>query len=93
MNWEEFDPSVSDISRINDDQFIKYRFSDDRYSVIRLSQQVFFVYTIVAVGDISVAYIVDVNPLEKRLLEIAVRHVATAEKEIDVIQIGSRYKV
>jgi len=85
MNWEEFDPSVSDISRINDDQFIKYRFSDDKYSLIRLSDQVFFVYTIVAVGDISVAYIVDVNPLEKRLLEMAVRHVATAEKEIDVI--------
>ena len=81
------------IEKINDNKFLnhRYNFYPINYNIIPVNQQSFFVYTMEsffpfqALETINKAIIIDVYPLEKKLLESAVKYIYDNNPYLDVI--------
>lgn len=73
-----------DIYKQNSPQFKDYRFTDE-YTKIDLPENVYCFYKVQEFNNIKTAFIVDVFPLTKSNLELAVKNVYKTEKQIDLI--------
>lgn len=73
-----------DIYKQNSSQFKDYRFTDE-YIKINLSENRYCFYKIQEFNNIKTAFIVDVFPLTKRNLELAVKNIYKSGKQIDLI--------
>jgi hypothetical protein len=81
-----FSDSVQEagIEKINDQQYISYRFSSDYNTIIDGGKKAW--YRIYDEDGIKTAYIVDADPMEKRWLSKVVRKIAARERQcIDLV--------
>lgn len=80
----------SPIQKINDYLFMKQRY-DQTYTTIHLDQNHIFTYKIYLENGIRVAYIIDLQPIEKKLLEESVQYLHTKySNSIDAIMYVGR---
>ena len=73
-----------EVYKQNSSKFEDYRFTDD-YTRIDLSESSYCFYKVQEFNNIRTAFIVDVFPLTKRNLELAVKKTYKTEKQIDLI--------
>ncbi|MEA3493433.1 MAG: GNAT family N-acetyltransferase [Candidatus Margulisiibacteriota bacterium] len=76
--------SDRNIEKINSEEFINYRY-DDSYKKVKAADGAFFVYKIDIENGARTAFVIDFYPLDKRLLEGAVKYIFNNEKDIDAI--------
>lgn len=77
--------SSYNIEKIGDAAFMDYRF-DGEYELVKLEGSAYFAYRIVQEEGIRTAYLIDISPIAKRLIESAVKHIWDKERDrIDLI--------
>ena len=80
------------IEKIVDDAFVGYRYSN-ACKKVDLGENRFFVYRIIKENQARVAYLIDVFPLQKKIIENAVSYIFDNEKSnIDVIMYVGKLK-
>lgn len=73
------------ISKINNEEFINWRYFDSNFKIVK-SRNNFFSYKIKEYNGIRTAYIIDVEPFGKSLIESAAKYVFDKEKNnIDIV--------
>ena len=73
------------VEKVNDQEFVKYRYAGG-YKIIKFNGGPYFAYKVFLEDNVRTAYLVDVFPLQKELVERAVRYIFESEgANIDVI--------
>lgn len=72
------------IQKVNDEAFIETRYNES-YMTVKCDNGVSFIYKVKNFNEIETAFIIDIVPMNKVNLQVAVKHIVKHEKKVDLI--------